>query len=354
MKQHYHFKKEDLKNAILPLSGIIRESLEFVNRTVLVSSCFGYIELRVNSNGFYYYSKVPLINRENVINQNYVIDYKQLVNIMNYSGEEINIIKDNNKLFVDILHGRDEIDYFNFPDSYYYEIDKEEPQKYKNIQRKEFETLLSHASSLLDLGLKISDKRIYFNGKDGFSNFNSIMVMFVDSKLTGSMRQVDLLSLKKLVKEELQWNKLKSRMYFKSSIFKFSYGIVKITDLKSVEKHFKNFSKKLSFVVSPKQIFDILNYTNNTIGSTGYIKFYVDGEGLKIKSEKRTGTIQDFLISSKNYQDSVIINLKNKNLLKVFKVFLKQPEVEISFDNDKKMLVEGEKIKVILGSEFEF
>lgn len=351
---YYHFKKEDLKKAIDPLSGIIRDSLEFVNRTVHLRPVLGFIELRVNSNGFYYFTKIPLLNRSFVIDTCFVVDYKHLVSIVSYSEAEIKIFSKTNKLVVNILGGIDEIDCFNVSDDYFYKIDQEEPKRYKNLPVKEFKLFLDQANTLLELGLRTEDKRVYLNEEGGYSNFNSVMVMFKGLGLSGSMRLVDIKALKKLICEDLHYGKLKNRIYLKSEEFKFSYSLVRIVDLKFVECYFTGFNYNINFTVNPKQIYDILNYTNKSIGSTGYLKIVTEENKLKLRSEKRTGNVQDFLISQGVFSQQIRMGLKIKNLLFVFKLLQNLSEVKLSFDERDKMIVEGDYLKVIFGSEFEF
>lgn len=353
-EKHWCFDTLTLFKKLAPISLIMKDKNEIAGK-LLMKYENGSVLFKINNGESKASIRVAIENTSNVLDKEFIVDWKVLFSVLKNSGKKVLIIEKEEGITVSVLSGEIPFDVYkmdtsNFDNSSFTDDIKE----YKTLPSVQFQSFLKRSDSSMALAVRPEDRIVRLEKGVACSNFlSSVFIQRNLPDVSVSLRSSDVKFLFKYLEDTTEF-------FFKETkdeyIFKTSSSFVSIprsnTDetLGGIVDTIGSYQKDYSFSVSPSIIQKVLFLLRDMISNSVVVKFYGKDKTFYLEASTKSGKQVKFpILSADNVPDSTIsIPLASVNT--AVGMFKSENTISIHVDNKGKMIFENNQVEIIFGS----
>lgn len=348
---HYLFDTAVLAKALFPLASIIKDGQELVPKTMLMESEPGIVKFKVNTGEFIGEIKVPVLNKQNQIENQYVLEFKTLNTVVRNSGSRMVIVEKDKQITVRVLGGEVEFEQYSIDRSTYNKIPPEIETKGVVVPGDLFQIFVSRAMRVMPLATRSEDRRVRVEADLAFASYLTSLVSFPGLGSEVAFRASDLTFLSRILEgvatvrfyADKEWN------YFLAPSFKIGLPPTNTDDIQTARKYFEALEKVSNFTLTPAQFGRVLNMIRNIVGASSVIRLRITDGKLYVAATTSTGKKLEFPVATAQEGDQLDVTINSSTLVSIATLMKKDTTTSVAISKDGKLLFESDAIRILLG-----
>jgi len=329
------------------VAAISKTNLDTISRSILLGSTDNGLTLNSTDKDIYFHGWVPLENNELVLEENIILDSRQMIEVVKNSTEIILYIR-NDAPYVNLLGGFYPLETYSF-DNKLYQYKGLIPDAECVMKGMELIEELNIISSCLNLSSRNEDKKIIVSNGYAYGMFLTVASRMRTQlpNMTLRARDVDILRniLSLYSKEDISVSVGDDRNHFFCD--KFSYSSTK-SEGKLSESMVEKFGVETgSIYINGKQIFRVLNFLSSPLMKLTALSMDFSESGLALNTSSRKGEKSTFVISNERFEPEKI-DIQLALAKSVFSVAQIQPSMSLS-RGEGFILLDSDDLAIVMG-----
>ncbi len=354
---HWLFERDRLLRGLSILGSAIKNMSELLSKVVRMKQVNGLIEFTINTGDILARVSVPLLNSENILDKEYIVDFKSLFMLVRNSGDKLFIRDKDNFPAVYVLGGEAEIEHYNLDTTSFDWQCFTDKDNIKTLSSVEFLKVLSNITLSMSLARRPEDNRVRIEDGLACSNF---MYAFCAQTCVGfegvSLRALDAVILQKLLADSagFEFTELPKAYAFRTVNACVVIPKIDTNNLKGLYKAVEKPDDTEGWMhISCHYMYKIVTLIKDMIGGVGNVKVLAEDGRMSVKALTRTGRVLMFPVSAVPKDVTFTITMQVVPLACILAMYKDAASVRIITDSKGTLTFKSESMWVALAGMYD-